>query len=179
MGVAFMAMSGEDRARLEQLILALRAKAAEKSPAPVAAASAPTNVSALAQRLQAAATDLKEVEGLLQSGDPAIDGRVLRDFRTAVDHARQIAWIVQQWLQLAAQHRQPGELLTQLEEEQVRFGVQVGNELATALNDASITGATRGVSDLQHAVEQLEKQLAEVAGRQTGPPLAEVAAVSH
>ena len=72
-----------------------------------------------------------------------------------------------------------GELLTQLEEEQVRFGVQVGNELATALNDASITGATRGVSDLQHAVEQLEKQLAEVAGRQTGPPLAEVAAVSH
>jgi hypothetical protein len=59
--------------------------------------------SSLTARLGATTVQLQELEHSVISGD--LDPRVLSEFRNAVDHIRNTAWAVQQWL---ARGKSPG-----------------------------------------------------------------------
>jgi hypothetical protein len=52
--------------------------------------------SSLTARLRATTAELQELENSVVSGD--LDPRVLSEFRNAVDHIRNTAWAVQQWV---------------------------------------------------------------------------------
>jgi hypothetical protein len=52
--------------------------------------------SSLTVRLRATTAELQELENSVVSGD--LDPRVLSEFRNAVDHIRNTAWAVQQWV---------------------------------------------------------------------------------
>ena len=157
MGIALSEMSVEDRARLDRIVGELEARATGKFPAYREDPAVP-ETTAVSARLQAAATEIKELERLL-SQNPEIDGRVLRGFRNAVNHTRQVSWIVQQWLQLSTQRRDPFEILSQLEEEQVRFGAQHSGDLGLEIDATSVNLATRGITDLHAATQQLHRRL--------------------
>jgi hypothetical protein len=157
MGIALSEMSVEDRDRLDRLIAELEARATGKFPA-YKEAPAAAQIAEISARLQTATTELKELEHLL-AGNGEIDRRLLRDFGSAVNHARQVAWIVQQWLQLSAQRRDPFELLYQLEEEQVRFGIQLSSHLGMEIDATSLNLATRGITDLHTATQKLHRRL--------------------
>lgn len=157
MGVALSEMTIEDRARLDRVVAELEAKATGKFPA-YREGPAVVDTAAISARLQAAAAELKDLENLI-SASAEIDERVLRDFSNAVNHTRQMAWIVQQWLQLSTQRRDPFEILSQLDEELVRLGTQLSDNLGLEIDANAINLATRGIKDLHAASFQLGRRL--------------------
>jgi len=112
----------------------------------------------LASRLQKTTAELRELEQVIKSGD--IDPRVLREFRQAVDHLRQTAWVVQQWLELKAQRRDAYTVLVLLTAERVRRATNLCNDLALDLDATELTFETEGIDTLFHAVEGLFQRLA-------------------
>jgi hypothetical protein len=157
MGIALSEMTIEDRARLDRVVAELEAKATGKFPA-YQEGPAVGDTAAISARLQAAAAELKDLENLI-SASAEIDERVLRDFGNAVNHTRQMAWIVQQWLQLSTQRRDPFEILSQLDEELVRLGTQLSGNLSLEIDANAVNLATRGITDLHAASLQLGRRL--------------------
>lgn len=109
-------------------------------------------------RLQAATTELQELERLVVSGN--FSGRVLSEFRSAVDNVRQTAWTVQQWIGLQQQSRDPYAVMSALSAERVRRATQINRDLAIDLQALEIDLETKGLKDLYSAVNSLSESLA-------------------
>lgn len=109
-------------------------------------------------RLQKVSVELRELEEAIKKGE--IDGRVLREFRDAVDHVRQTAWAVQQWLQLQAQKRDAYSVLGLLTVERIRRATQLSTDLAIDLDATEVTFETEGLEGLFRAVQGLYERLA-------------------
>lgn len=120
--------------------------------------AAPAGNGAVAARLQKTTAELRELEQAIRAGD--IDARVLREFRDAVDHVRQTAWAVQQWVELQAQHRDAYGVLTLLTAERIRRATQLSHDLAMDLDAGEVTFETEGVEKLFRAVQELFERLA-------------------
>ncbi len=158
MGMAFSEMSVADRSRLDDLIAGFSAPqptaASAKSEAPVA------EVIALARRLDAASTELKELQAALQAGPSGLDPRVLENFREATNHVRQISWVVQQWLQRSSQNQDPFAILDQLQAERVRVTAELAKQLCMDIDATEVDPSTVGLLALNDNVKQLRKRLA-------------------
>lgn len=118
----------------------------------------------LTGRLAKASADLQELEKLMPDGD--IDPRILAEFRESVDHVRQTAWAVQQWMELSAAHRDPFTVLNWLASERVRIGAQVSRELCMDLDASEVTTETPGVQNLYHEVRGLLDRLKRIVKRE-------------
>ena len=114
--------------------------------------------SSISKRLQAATTELHELEQLIKSGD--LDSRVLRDFRGAVDHVRTTAWSVDQWVRLREQGRDPYTVLPVLSAERVRRTTQLAKDLDLDLQSVEVGLETEGLGELVQAVDSLHRHLA-------------------
>ena len=112
----------------------------------------------LTARLQKASGDLPTLEQEIKSGD--IAPQILREFRQAVDHVRQTAWAVQQWLELRAQRRNAYTVLSVLTTERVRRTTQLCQDLGLDLDATEVTFETEGLEGLFRAVEGLFVRLA-------------------
>jgi hypothetical protein len=94
----------------------------------------------VSERLEAATSELQELERLVVSGSCA--PRVLSEFRIAVDSIRQTAWAVQQWIELQQQHRDPYSVLGILAKERVRRATRIANDLTIDLESMELSFET-------------------------------------
>ena len=117
----------------------------------------------LAMRLQAATTNLAELEQLVKSGD--LDPRMLQDFRNAVDLIRGTAWAVQQWIGLKEQSGDPYSLLPILAAQRVQRATQLTRDLTVDLESVDVGYETPGIKDLFTAVNRLQERLAPLFGK--------------
>lgn len=111
----------------------------------------------LAARLQAATTNLTELEQAVKSGD--LDPRVLEDFRNAVDLIRGTAWAVQQWIGLKEKAGDPYSLIPILAAQRVMRATQLARDLTVDLESVEVGYETPGVQQLFVAVSRLQERL--------------------
>jgi hypothetical protein len=113
--------------------------------------------SSLTARLRAITVELQELERSVMSGD--LDSRVLNEFRNAVDHIRNTAWTVQQWVDAHEQSGDPYAVLPALASQRVRRATQLADDLCLDLQSVEVTADTEGVGDLYRSVGDLNRRL--------------------
>lgn len=145
MGISFTAVEAEHVGRLEQILA--RLEGMEQEPAPV------LEQDALSNRLQAFAEQLRELESHLVKS--TVDARMLREFRTALDHARQTAWAVEQFLELQQQKRDPFQVLSLITLQRIHSTIALCRELVTDIEATEVTFQTEGLIELHEAVRAL------------------------
>jgi hypothetical protein len=118
----------------------------------------------ITSRLQSATAELQQLEQLVQSGD--LDGRVLREFRNAVDHIRKTTFAVQQWVGLK-NSGDPYAVLPKLSAERVRRATQLMTDLVLDLQTLDVGLETEGIAELFAAVDDLHRRLAAMLNRET------------
>jgi len=101
----------------------------------------------LSNRLQKTASDLRDLEQLLISGD--VEPRLLLEFREAVNHVRHTSWVVQKWLEKREQKQDTFEVLAMLTAERVRVTGMLAKELAMDLDAAEVGVDTPGMKELR------------------------------
>lgn len=111
----------------------------------------------LTERLRATTVELQELERSVISGD--LDPRVLSEFRNAVDHIRNTAWAVQQWVGAKEQSGDPYAVLPALAVQRVQRATQLANDLCLDLQTVEVTADTEGIGDLYRAVDDLCRRL--------------------
>jgi len=112
----------------------------------------------LTGRLRQLSTDLRQLQEDIKSGN--VDPVVLRDFREAMDNARETAWVVQTWLEKQAERSDPYSLLSLLTAERIRRATELSRNLAGDLAAVEVTIESEGLQDLFAAVESLHEPLA-------------------
>ncbi len=115
----------------------------------------------LPARLQRVGNELLELDQAIRSGD--MDVRLLVGFRQAIDHVRETAWAVQQWIELQAQDKDAYSVLPRLTVERIRRATQLNNDLALDLDATEVTMETEGIENLRQSVRGLYKRLTGVA----------------
>jgi hypothetical protein len=113
--------------------------------------------SSLTARLHVTTIELQELERSVTSGD--LDPRVLSEFRNAVDHIRNTAWAVQQWVGAREKFGDPYAVLPALTAQRVHRATQLANDLSLDLQAVEVTAETEGVGDLYRAVDDLHTRL--------------------
>jgi hypothetical protein len=121
-------------------------------------ASAPERPgSSLTARLQAITAELQELERSVTSGN--LDSRVLSEFRNAVDHIRNTAWTVQQWVDAREKSGDPYAVLPAIAAQRVRRATQLANDLCLDLQCVEVTAETEGIGSLHGAIRDLQTRL--------------------
>ena len=149
------------------------ATAVAKTPAPnpPPATSAPKTptveppppANAISQRVGQATEELQAIEKLIESG--AVDGRILQDFREAVNHVRQTSWAVQRWLELRDMKQDPYSAVDLLVRERIRCATQLARELGHDVESSEVDLETEGLTQLRSEVDTLSKILIRVLGK--------------
>jgi hypothetical protein len=107
--------------------------------------------SKLTERLQQATSELRNLAQALPAAD--IDSRVLVEFREAVNHVRQTAWAVQQWIQLKQQQADPFSVISLLAVERVRVAAMLLKSLTLDLDSSDVNMETEGIGELYKATQ--------------------------
>ena len=89
-----------------------------------------------------------------------VDPRLAQDFKDSVDHARQAAWTLEQWLQLEQQNRDPFEVMPHLDAERVKHTDRLAKRLAVGIDATEISESTAGLEGLYKAIDELRTRLA-------------------
>jgi hypothetical protein len=89
-----------------------------------------------------------------------VDPRLAQDFKDSVDHARQAAWTLEQWLQLEQEKRDPFEVMPHLDAERVKHTHRLTKRLALGIDATEIGEHTAGLESLFNAIEELRTRLA-------------------
>jgi len=119
--------------------------------------AAETKSWSIAERLQRTTEELKTLEQLIVSGD--FSPRILSEFRNAVDSVRQTARVVQMWMGLQQQRRDPYSVMSTLSEDRVRRATQMAKDLTIDLQSLEVDFGTEGLTELFQAIESLHERL--------------------
>lgn len=187
MGVSLAEMTDEDRERLHSVLAVLARKAQNGSaavpePKPVSFGSqpmsapwqdrslllvhnrppqenvkkAPTADPELLRRLEQLSNEMEELPPFVPG---SVDVRVLQEFKSTMDYARQMAGLVQLWMELEAQNRDPFHLIHQLNEERVHAVATSNHRLAMDLDGGEIDFDTTGLNELHQSASDLHMRL--------------------
>lgn len=113
-------------------------------------------------RLQNASAELSELERLLSNNRQEIDARVLQEFRQAVNHVRETASAVKQWLDQRARKGDPFTVLHALSAERVRAGTEICKNVIIDLDAGDVNFQTQGLTDFARAVRDLQERLSRI-----------------
>jgi len=130
------------------------------TPAP-ASASRPKALSqepTLLEKLSRIRSEFKDLHEELISDH--VDPRLAQDFKDSIDHARQAAWTLEQWLQLEAEKRDPYEVMPHLDAERVKHTHRLAKRLAVGIDATEIGDHTAGLEGLFNAIDELRTRLA-------------------
>ena len=105
-------------------------------------------------------TELNELEQHLVK--EKVDPRLIAQFHDAMEHTRQTAWTVQQWVDLRASGSDPFEVLPQLEAERMHLLMKLSKNVVADIDSTSINEFTEGLGELYQSVQQLYKSLSKI-----------------
>jgi hypothetical protein len=91
-----------------------------------------------------------------------VDPRIIAQFHDAVEHIRQTAWSMVQWVELHSNGGDPFEVLPQLEAERMHMLRKLAHNVTADLDSGSITRFTEGVSNVYEVVEALYRGLRKI-----------------
>ena len=101
--------------------------------------------------------DLNELEQNLVKEQ--VDPRLIAQMHDAMEHLRQTAWTVQQFLDLNASGGDPFEVLPQLEAERMQMLGKLAHNVNADIDSTSVNEFTLGVSDLYETIQGLYRRL--------------------
>lgn len=134
------------------------ASAAPASPCPAPAApAAALGSEQISTRMKDAITELHQLESVIEAGP--VDPRILADFREAINHVRQTAWVVQQWIELSEYHKDAYTTLSLMTNERVRCEIQLTQELISDLDAGDLGYETDKIEVLAEIVQKLASRL--------------------
>ena len=105
-------------------------------------------------------TELNELEQHLVK--EKVDPRLIAQFHDAMEHTRQTAWTVQQWVDLRDTSGDPFEVLPQLEAERMHLLMKLSKNVVADIDSTSINEFTAGLDEMYRAVQQLYKSLSKL-----------------
>jgi hypothetical protein len=88
-----------------------------------------------------------------------VDPRIIAQFHDAVEHLRQTAWSVVQWVDLNSSGGDPFEVLPQLEAERLHMLRKLAHNVTADLDSGSVTRFTEGISNIYEEVQALYRGL--------------------
>jgi PilZ domain-containing protein len=91
-----------------------------------------------------------------------VDPRIIAQFHDAVEHLRQTAWSVVQWVELNSTGGDPFEVLPQLEAERMHMLRKLAHNVTADLDSGSVTRFTEGISKIYEEVEALYRGLRKI-----------------
>jgi len=176
-GLVFLHMSAEDQQKLEFLVGTLAGSqelrpeqrlAVAEDPLPqsqgfsksaVRSAPAP-GAGAMSVQITRTIADLNQMEQkLIVDG---VDPRILAQFHDAVEHIRQTAWSVVQWVELNSSGGDPFEVLPLLEAERMHMLRKLAHNVTADLDSGSITRFTEGIATVYEVVQTLYRGLRKI-----------------
>jgi PilZ domain len=89
-----------------------------------------------------------------------VDPRLAQDFKDSIDHARQAAWTLEQWIQLEAEKHDPYDVMPHLDAERVKHTHRLAKRLAVGIDATEIGDHTGGLDELFSAIDELRTRLA-------------------
>ena len=114
----------------------------------------------LSSRLKKANDELKNLQGSVKTG--MINVKVLMDFRSAAEHARQAGAAVQQWLETQGKGNDPYKLMAQVMSQRVEMATQFVKEVSCDLESGDADFDTPGLPELTRAVRTLAERLSKL-----------------
>lgn len=183
MGLEFLHLSKEDQQKLDFLVGTLagaqelrtsgnRVAAAapptrQAPPVPATrtshmASMTPTAVTAsfgsdMAKKIMNTIAELNELEQNLVKD--RIDPRLIAQLHDSMEHVRQTAFTVQQWVEITANGGDPFDVLPQLEAERMQMLGKLAHNVTADIDSTSINHYTVGISELFQSVDQLHRRL--------------------
>lgn len=112
------------------------------------------------ERIEMLAAELAGIQ--LALSPDAIDPRLAQEFRLAMEYARQIAMMAQNWMELQSQKRDPFRILDKLSAERVRCAGETVKHLTIDIDSAAIDLEMDGLNDLYEAVRNLQSRLSKL-----------------
>jgi len=111
----------------------------------------------LSVRLSKTNEELKNLQNSVKTG--MINVKVLMDFRTATERARQASVAVQQWLDAQGKGGDPYKLMEQVTRQRVEMATQLIKDVTVDLESLEVDFDTRGLPELHAAVHKLADRL--------------------
>lgn len=178
LGLVFTQLSREDQGKLEYILSVLSGsldlqtddpkKLAPEDPLPSfqppsintvqpISRGGSGNMSQMANQVTRTIKELNELEhGLVID---KVDPRIIAQFHDAVEHLRQTAWSVVQWVDLNSKGGDPFEVLPQLEAERLHMLRKLAHNVTADLDSGSVTRFTEGISNIYEEVQALYRGL--------------------
>lgn len=125
--------------------------------APRATSAAPASTSPISHKIMRTVSELNELEQNLVKEQ--VDPRLIAQLHDAIEHVRQTAWTLQQWLDLHATGGDPFAVLPQLEAERMQMLGKLAHNVNADIDATSINEFTLGVSELYESIEGLHRRL--------------------
>lgn len=91
-----------------------------------------------------------------------VDPRIIAQFHDAVEHLRQTAWSVVQWVELNSSGGDPFEVLPQLEAERMHMLRKLAHNVTADLDSGSVTRFTEGIAGIYEEVQSLYRGLRKI-----------------
>jgi len=183
MGLEFLSLADEDQQHLDFVVGTLAGAqdmdegkhtvVPEDPPerVPVQLATRPSHVASMTppprppasasggmpQKIMRAIADLNELEQNLVKD--RIDPRLIAQLHDSVEHVRQTAFTVQQWVELHTSGGDPFEVLPQLEAERMHMLTQLAHNVTADIDATSINNYTVGINELFASIDQLHRRL--------------------
>ncbi len=120
-------------------------------------AESPTKDPELSSRLRKTNEELKNLQNSVKTG--MINVKVLMDFRTATERARQASAAVQQWLDAQGKGGDPYKLMEQVVRQRVEMATQLITDVAVDLESFDVDFDTPGLPALHEAVRKIATRL--------------------
>jgi hypothetical protein len=114
----------------------------------------------LPSRLKKSTDELKQLENSVKTG--MIDVKVLMDFRTASERARQASDAVQRWLESQGKGNDPYQLMNEVMRQRVQMTTQLVKDVARDLEALDLDFDTPGLPALNQAVQTLAERLSKL-----------------
>jgi hypothetical protein len=115
------------------------------------------NAPELSSRLKKTNEELKNLQTSVKTG--MINVKVLMDFRTATERARQASAAVQQWLDAQGKGGDPYKLMEQVAKQRVEMATQLIRDVTVDLESLDVDFDTPGLPALNEAVCKLGQRL--------------------
>lgn len=111
----------------------------------------------LSSRLRKTNEELKNLQNSVKTG--MINVKVLMDFRTATERARQASVAVQQWLDAQGKGGDPYKLMEQVVKQRVEMATQLVKDVTVDLESLEVDFDTPGLPAFNQAVREVSERL--------------------